>query len=273
MLIEVADQARSVDTAFSKQAISFDENDILNPILQAWRHRIYAHVDSILKQNSKILELNAGTGIDAIRFARQGHTVHATDISAGMIQKIKEKINAVSLIDKITVQQVSYERLDQVSGKFDYVFSNFGGLNCIDDLKKVAKHLPQLLNHEALVTWVIMPRVSPWEWMWLLKGKLNDAFRRLERKGVKANVEGESFMTYYHSFRAIEKSFGSQFQLVKSEGLGVLSPPPSAINFVRKFPGISNLLNRGDQSVSKVFPFNRWGDHVIVTFKFSPQSF
>ena len=247
MLTEVADQRKGVEAAFSKQSVHFDDEDIVNPILQAWRQRIYAHADAFIKPNSKILELNAGTGIDAIRFAKQGHTVHATDISSGMLKRLNEKVSAFSLSDKITVQQVSYEQLDQVRGKFDYVFSNFGGLNCIDDLKKVTRHLPQLLNQDAHVTWVIMPCISPWEWAWLLKGKFKDAFRRFEKNGVMANVEGESFLTYYHSLRAIEKSFDQQFQLIKSKGLGVFSPPPSAQNFVKRFPGVSDFLNKIDR--------------------------
>ena len=267
MLTEVADQMRNVDAAFSKQSTHFDEEDFSNLILQEWRQRIYNHADAFKKPNSKILELNAGTGIDAIRFAKQGHTVHAIDISDGMIKRLNEKVSALSLSDKITTQQISYEQLNGVDGKFDYVFSNFGGLNCIDDLRKVTKHLPSLLNQNAFVTWVVMPRIAPWEWTWMLKGKFKDAFRRFEKHGVLANVEGETFLTYYHSLRAIEKSFGPKFQLIKSEGLGVFSPPPSASSFVKRFGRVSDFLNRTDRSVSCLFPFNRWGDHVIATFR------
>ena len=267
MPIELTDQRKSIDAAFSKQSTHFDEDDILNPVLQAWRQRIYAHVDQFIKPNSRILELNAGTGIDAIRFAKQGHTVHATDISGGMIKRLNGKISQLSLLEKITVQQISYEQIDEMDGKFDYVFSNFGGLNCINDLRKVTMYLPKLLNQDAFVTWVVMPRISPWEWTWLLKGNFKDAFRRFKKNGVLANVEGESFLTYYYSLREIKNSFGSQFQLVKTEGLGVLSPPPSAANFTRRFKRISNFLRSLDQSGSKIYPFNRLGDHVIVTFK------
>ncbi len=268
MLTEQVDQRKRVDAAFSKQSTHFDENDLSNSVLQTWRQRIYAHVDQFIKPNSRILELNAGTGIDAIRFAKQGHTVHATDISSGMIMRLEEKIARHSLHNKISQQQVSYTELDQVNGKFDYVFSNFGGLNCIDDLKKVTRHLPELLNEGAFVTWVIMPRIAPWEWTWILKGKFKDALRRFEKKGVRANVDGESFLTYYYSLGEIKNSFDPQFQFIKSEGLGVFSPPPSAENFIKKFPSVCNFLNHRDRSISKLFPFNRWGDHLIVTLKF-----
>lgn len=257
-----------VNKAFSKQSGHFDEDDLSNPVLQLWRKRIYAHVDQFIKPDSKILELNAGTGIDAIRFARKGHSIHAIDISDGMIFKIKEKTTAVSLSNKITTQQISFEELNHVNGKFDYVFSNFGGLNCSDDLKKVTRHLPGLLNKNSYVTWVIMPKVTPWEWLWMFRGEFKNAFRRFERNGVTAHLEGEFFKTYYYALNEIEESFGSQFRLVNAESLGVFSPPPSAQNFEKRFSGVSRLLNTTDQSLGKIWPFSRWGDHIIVTFQF-----
>ncbi len=198
----------------------------------------------------------------------RAHTIHATDISDGMILKLREKISTFSLNDKITTQQLSYEALNQVNGKFDYVFSNFGGLNCIDDLKKVTQHLPALLNKNSYVTWVIMPKVTPWEWLWILRGKFKSAFRRFESNGVYAHLEDEFFKTYYYSLSEIKESFGSQFKLIKTEGLGVFSPPPAAQNFVKRFNRMAHFLERIDCS-AKIFPFNRWGDHVIVTFKFT----
>ncbi|MBI1768796.1 MAG: methyltransferase domain-containing protein [Bacteroidetes bacterium] len=273
MPTELIDQWKNVDQAFSKQSIHFDEDDFSNAILQEWRKRIYKHVDQFIKPNSKILELNAGTGIDAIRFAREGHSVHATDISGGMIKKLKDKISIHSLTNTISIQQISFENIDNVEGKFDYVFSNFGGLNCIDDLKKVTRHLPKLLNEGGFITWVIMPRVSPWEWTWAFKGKFKEAFRRFDRNGTSAHLEGETFTTYYYSSDQIKDCFDSQFQLLKTEGLGIFSPPPSAVNFAKRFRGISNFLNRIDRVASKMYPFNRWGDHVIVTLEFYSKNY
>ena len=46
---------------------------------------------NFLAPRSSILELNAGTGEDAVYFAQQGHNVHATDISAGMQEVADQK--------------------------------------------------------------------------------------------------------------------------------------------------------------------------------------
>jgi ubiquinone/menaquinone biosynthesis C-methylase UbiE len=259
------DYTRIVDQAFSKQSVHFDEDDVSNPILQQWRQQVYAHVDRFIKPGSRILELNAGTGIDAVRFARSGHRVHATDLSSGMITTLNKKVAQLSLHDEISVQQVSFQNLAEVNGKFDFVFSNFGGLNCLEDLTKVTAQLPRLLNKNARVTWVIMPPVCLWEWSWLLKGQFKKAFRRL-RKTTPAHLEGEIFTTYYHSLSDNKKAFGKQFTLLKASGLGVISPPPSATRFVTNHPDLTRLLTNLDQTICNMFPFNRCGDHLIVTF-------
>src|SRR5689334_15710140 len=87
----------TVNSAFSKQAIHYDHDDAANPILTLWRQQIYNHILRYLRPNSSILELNAGTGIDALYFAQRGHSVLATDLSDGMVQQIQTKINSSSL--------------------------------------------------------------------------------------------------------------------------------------------------------------------------------
>jgi ubiquinone/menaquinone biosynthesis C-methylase UbiE len=49
-----------------------------------------------------VLELNSGTGEDAIWFAEQGYTVHVTDISSGMQDTLKSKSKCTNLQEKST---------------------------------------------------------------------------------------------------------------------------------------------------------------------------
>lgn len=264
-----ADAYVDVNKAFSKQSIQYDAEDNANPILVAWRKQVYAHVHQFMKPKSHILELNAGTGIDACHFVNEGHTVHCVELSDGMVKQLKSKIEHFGFHQKLTVHQGSYENLQEVTGKFDYVFSDFGGLNCTDDLTKVTRHLPALLHDGAIVTWVIMPPICPWEIMWLLKGHFKQGLRRFKRYGVMAHLEGEYFKTYYYSLSNIKKALGKNFKLLKCEGLGVLSPPPSAKNFPVNHPRLYDFLVRLDEKIKSRFPFNRIGDHIIVSFQFS----
>jgi ubiquinone/menaquinone biosynthesis C-methylase UbiE len=258
-----------VNKAFSKQSTDYDADDRQNIVLQDMRQQVYGHVNKFIRDGSHILELNAGTGIDALYFARQGYQVHATDLSDGMINEIEKKIKGNDIQNRLTCQQLSYDKLDMLNGrKFDYVFSNFGGLNCIDDLSKVTKHLPDILNPGAYVTWVIMPKVCLWELLWVLKGNVKAAFRRFHKNGVMAHLEGEYFKTYYFSLAQIKNAFGSQFKFIKAEGLCALSPPPSRGDFPIKHPSFYKALRKADEILRHTFPFDRWGDHIIVTMKF-----
>ncbi len=258
----------TVQRAFSKQAEHYDQDDFSNPILIDWRKRVYEHINLFIKPNSNILELNAGTGIDALHLVGQGHIVLATDNAPGMIQKINEKIEHFGLEDRLQSKQCSFESLGLLKGKkLDYVFSNFGGLNCFEDLSRITKQLPDLLNKDAYVTWVIMPPVSLWELMWIFKGK-KTAFRRF-KKGQLAHLEGELFKTYYHSLSKIKRDFSENFIFLKSEGIGALSPPPASLNFIKKYSKAYSFLKKLDHVLKDHFPFNRWADHIIVTFQFN----
>jgi len=243
--------------AFSAQSSHYDHDDKINQVITDLRKQVYDHVARFIHPNSSVLELNAGTGIDATHFVAQGHTVLATDLSDGMIREMTKKLN-----ERLRVRQLSYDKLDMLDGeKFNYVFSNFGGLNCIDDLGKVTTHIPGVLNPGGYVTWVIMPRVCLWEFASILKGNLR-AFRRLKRDGVMAHIDGQYFRTWYHSLTDIRKAFGDNFEFIESEGLAATSPPPyktdaTGYKFLRK---LDKVLNR-------TFPFNRWADHIIVTFR------
>jgi SAM-dependent methyltransferase len=245
----------NANAAFTAQSIHYDADDKTNHVIADLRKQVYDHVARHIRPKSSILELNAGTGIDASYFISKGHHVLATDLSDGMIRELNKK--------GIANKQLSYDELDRLDNeKFDYVFSNFGGLNCIDDLSKVTRHLPRLLNNNAHITWVIMPKVCLWELATILKGGKN-AFRRLKKDGVTAHIDSQYFKTWYHSLSDIKKAFGDQFDFVESEGLAALSPPPHKTNFFAY-----DLSRKIDHAFNKTFPFNRWADHIIVTFRF-----
>ncbi|MFM8912893.1 MAG: class I SAM-dependent methyltransferase [Flammeovirgaceae bacterium] len=258
----------SVNAAFSKQAAHYDADDIANPILQQWRHSVYRHVENFLKPGSRILELNPGTGIDALHFIRQGHSVLGVELSQGMVHQLENKIEQFNLKGRLQIHHGSFENLNEIDGKFDYVFSNFGGLNCCHDLHQVTRHLSDKLQPNAFVTWVIMPPFCPWEIMWAFKGHFKQAFRRFHPHGVMAHLEGEYFKTYYYSLADVKKALGANFKLVACEGLGVFSPPPSASMFSIRYPKMFQKLVALDLTLKKHLPFNRIGDHLVITTQF-----
>jgi ubiquinone/menaquinone biosynthesis C-methylase UbiE len=267
----VISQTESVNRAFSNQSRDYDKHDEGNIILKDMRAQVYDHVQRFIRPASHVLELNSGTGIDALRFISWGHKVLATDLSDGMVFQIRNKIKSHRLQESLLCQQLSYENIDLLQGqKFDYVFSNFGGLNCISDLSTVTKNLPLILKPQARITWVVMPPIYLWELSGIFVGHGKSAWRRLNKHGVKSHLEGEYFTTYYHSLSNIKKAFGSQFKLLCVEGLAAVSPPPHRGDIPEKYPRLYKSLQGLDKLTRTFYPFNRWADHIIATFEFNP---
>src|SRR5665213_4207122 len=71
--------------AFTKQSRVFDSLFADNSIIQYKRKRVRDKLEEYLLPSSHILELNSGTGEDAIWLAEKGHRVHATDLSTGTV--------------------------------------------------------------------------------------------------------------------------------------------------------------------------------------------
>lgn len=261
-----SEQFTEINKAFTIQSVNYDAYDKENPTLTWMRQQVRNHVSRFLRPNDKILELNSGTGIDAEFFASHGHNVHCTDLSDGMVEQMRKKFSSEKYSDKLTIQQCSFTELNKVGDKkFDFIFSNFGGLNCIPDLREVTKFFPSLLNKQGRICLVILPPICPWEIIQLFRGKFRFAFRRFKRGGTPANVEGVKFQTYYFSARDVMKALGNNFKLLKVESLALFTPIPQMEKIPKKFPGLARLFNKIDEKIFGIFPINRIGDHIIVT--------
>ena len=263
---------QSVSEAFSKQSPLFDAIEERNEILQWMRKEIHCYCMHYFKPGNNILELNCGTGIDAVFFARQGMKVHATDISPGMLTELKKKIEQNNLSGKITYQQCSFTDISTTlretgKTKFDHVFSDFGGLNCVQDIESVIAQFKEILNPGGTVTLVIMPPVCPWEMLLAFKGNFKTAFRRWKKNGIDSNVEGIHFTTYYFTPSRVMKAFGNDFLKIGLRGLACFTPPPYLEKFPKRYPKLFKLLNRIDNRLDQFFPFNRWADHFILTMQ------
>lgn len=256
--------------AFSKQSFVFDDIYSRNTIVNYERERVRNHVQQYIKPGSKILELNSGTGEDAGWFAKNGHNVHATDISEGMQTILQKKIKLRQLEDKVTTELCSFTQLEKLKnrGPYDFIFSNFAGLNCTGDLGKVLHSFAGLLNPGGIVTLVILPKFCLWETLLLFKGKFRTALRRfLSDKGVKANIEGESFTCWYYNPSFVIKNLSSHFNLLSVEGLCTIVPPSYIEYFAEKYPKIYNWLRKIEEKWKSAWPWKTIGDYYIISFQ------
>src|ERR1051326_613698 len=153
----------TIAEAFSRTAEKYDAFAEDHPNQSRMRSKVYAHIERFIPKGSRILELNCGTGTDAVELAQRGYQIHATDIAPGMLERLHDKVSKSNLGEQITSQQCSFTNLDRIQRTpFDAVFSNLGGLNCIPDLSPVISQLPHILRPGGLITWVFMPTVCLW---------------------------------------------------------------------------------------------------------------
>jgi ubiquinone/menaquinone biosynthesis C-methylase UbiE len=261
---------QQAEKAFSKQSAVFDETYSNNTIIQYKRKRVRDHVEQFLNPASRILELNAGTGEDAIYFAKKGHQVHATDISEGMQKELRKKLNEQNLNCYITTELRSYSELENLEqkGPYDFIFSNFAGLNCTNDIEKVLTSLAELTKPAGVVTLVILPKFCLWETALMFRGKLKTAFRRFfSRKGRTAKIENEIFRCWYYNPSLIQKILRKDFELLHLEGLCTFVPPSYIKNFAEKYPKRFDRLRKWEDKWKSNWPWRSVGDYYIISFR------
>ncbi len=212
----------------------------------------------------KILELNCGTGEDAIFLANMGHEVLATDISSRMLEVCKAKVKKAGLENQITIRQLDMTKLSELvfTEKFDLIFSNFGGLNCLSPqaLKKLFAAIQNRLNPGGKLIAVIMPDFCLVESLYFLaKLKFKEIFRRKTKSFLLANVGGVSVKTWYYSPADVKKYLGNDFKEIQFESIGFL---PSFME-----TGIhKNLMFR--QTALQTDRFLRWTNYYNATDHF-----
>src|SRR5436190_17659888 len=90
--------------AFSRQSVVFDQLYGGDTIIRYKRQRVRKHIEQWLPPSACMLELNAGTGEDAIYFVTKGHRVHATDISTGMLGQLKAKKHNTGIGQRLSIE-------------------------------------------------------------------------------------------------------------------------------------------------------------------------
>lgn len=263
-------QEQQAAKAFNKQSTVFDHIYSPNTIIQYKRGRVRDHIDRLIDGSSKILEINAGTGEDAIYFAKKGHSVHATDISDGMQTILKQKVLEYNLTSRVTTEICSFTQLATLKNKgpYDLLFSNFAGLNCTDHLENVLRSFTPLLKPHGIVTLVILPKFCLWETLFLFKGKFKTALRRFfSRRGRKAHIEGEYFLCWYYNPSFVKKYMRNEFEFIQQEGLCTLVPPSYVEHFAEKHPGLFRFLKRREDKWKARWPWKAIGDYYIISFR------
>jgi len=260
------DTLQHTKEAFNLYALTFDYDESINEIIKWMRRIVHKIYLAEFKQGDKLLELNSGTGIDAMFLAGHGIKVHATDISENMINAIKEKIKNQNSENSVEAELCPFEKIGQIKESgFDGAISNFGGLNCISNFEKLSDDLSGKIKTGGRFIAVVMNRFCPWEiFYYLLKLNFKEAFRRFKKEGIYAGLGSEKIRTYYFSPSGFAKFFKKHFTTKKIYTLGLYTPSPYLFGIYNRSPFFVKLFMKIDNLVKGIFPFNRFGDHFII---------
>ncbi|MBV6443441.1 MAG: class I SAM-dependent methyltransferase [Haliscomenobacteraceae bacterium CHB4] len=229
----------------------------------------FSRRESTAKAAGTALELNCGTGEDAVWLAKQGYNVLATDISPEMVALTAEKARQAGVGERIRTQTCSFAEVGKLEGPFDLVFSNFGGLNCVppEELKKLSLDLQKLVAPGGLFVAVAMSRFCWWETLYfLLKIKPREAFRRWSRKPVQARLDEKTTVpTWYYSPVEIRRHF-PDFQVKRVLPVGFWLPPSYLNPFFEKRPRLLGLLNFLEKNGAPAW-LAPASDHFLICFE------
>lgn len=232
-----------MNPAFDKVASSYDQEFTDTPIGRAQRDRVWRYMRKVLGryEQARILELNCGTGEDAVFMAEMGHEVLATDISTEMLKRVEKKALGAGLEDKVRVRQLDLAApvLEEEAG-FDLIFSNFGGLNCIsgEKLEELAVFCEKKLKVGGACVFVVMPPKTLLEkvYRWR-KGEMEEYKQRNSQVPLMVSVGEEEVATYFHSPSMLISSFYS-FLHHNTQAVGFI---PSYMNASKKLVFLNML--------------------------------
>ncbi len=257
--------------AFDKAAVDYDREFTESSIGRLLRNGVWNYLGRVLagSRRSDILELNCGTGEDAVFFARRGHRVVATDISPEMLKVAANKIGHTGLKDRVELKEMDIREVSSAfSGRrFDLVFSDFGGMNCLSphDLSAMAGDLTRHLRSGDRFISVVMGKVCLWESLYFLaKLDLNQVFRRNTRDRVLVNVSGQEVETWYYDPAEFAMLFSNGFRKVKLMPVGFFLPPSYMESAMSIRPGLLGTLGRMESAVSNAGMLSFFSDHYLI---------
>jgi SAM-dependent methyltransferase len=249
--------------AFDALAPDYDAAFTDTPLGTVLRELVWSRLDVVFGGAQRILDLGCGTGEDAMRLAARGKQVVAIDASGGMVRCAQEKARARGYAPRVEFHCLPMQSLDAAlaPGQFDGVLSNFGALNCVEDLPALVATVAARLAPGARLLWVPMGRHVPWEWAWyLLHGQPAKAWRRLG--GERLAWRGLSLG--YPTPRELTAMLQRHFRIDRVRPLGFALPPSYAAHWLNRRPRLLAALTRLERTAQRYPTLAGVADHYIV---------
>jgi ubiquinone/menaquinone biosynthesis C-methylase UbiE len=248
---------------FDDLAADYDQSFTATSIGQRMRAATWRRLDLAFRPGERVLELNCGTGEDAVHLAGRGVHVVATDVSPAMLAVTRAKVDRAGLASMVEVAQLRIENLDNQGdrGGFDGVLSNFGGLNCVGDVQEVARGLAAMLRPGGTAVLCLMGPAVPWEWGWYLaRGQPGKALRRLRSGGTS----WRGLTIRYPTIGTTRRAFAPWFEQRRVAAVGALVPPSYAGAWAARHPRLLAALDRWERGIETLPPLPWLADHYLM---------
>jgi ubiquinone/menaquinone biosynthesis C-methylase UbiE len=253
---------------FDAVAARYDETFSSSKIGQAQRAAVWTELAKTFQRGNRTLEIGCGTGIDACFLAKRAVHVVACDSSPQMVEVAQRRIEENGLQQLVHPRVLRAEDIAALHTKelFDGALSNFGVLNCIEDLGQFAHDLARCLKPGASVLLCWMGPCCLWEMAWYLaRGNQEKAFRRLKRDGVTAKIADGAFVrVHYPSVKSLLRTFAPQFRVTAIKGIGVAVPPSYLEPWAQRHPQLFQLCERADSLLGRCPGVRVLADHILV---------
>lgn len=251
-MVAVNDDNR-IARAYDALAVDYDAQLESNPLAREMRKQLHAHLAHIFRAGDRVLDLTAGTGIDACFLAARGVQVTALDISNGMIEKLKQRAENIGL--SINARVLAAEHLGELDAtNFDGALSTFAGLNTIEDMPHLARELSLKVKPHGRVLIHALNAFCFWESVaHRARGNPLRARRGEFRVGARS-LPHQCFNPY----ELWDDAFAPYFQLRRAYAMSVIASPRLVKHFQRATP----LLFALDWATGRLFPAA--GDFFVI---------
>jgi len=257
--------------AFDGVAAGYDRSNSDNRLLQAMRARVHQTIATLVPAGSRLLDLGCGPGADAVALAGQGYRVTAIDWSPAMVAEARRRVLATEVDDLVEVRNVGIHELDRLGSAepFDAAFSNFGPLNCIDDMTGAAQMIASCLKPGGLLIASVIGRVCPWEIaLYVARGDFERAAIRFRSGSVAVPLDGRTVWTRYFYPTELTAIFAAAGMTpISCRALGLFTPPPYLQAFADRHPGAIAVLQTIEDRCAALPGFRSWGDHFLIVMR------
>jgi 2-polyprenyl-3-methyl-5-hydroxy-6-metoxy-1,4-benzoquinol methylase len=253
--------------AFDSVSADYDGARGNNALIQDMRSEMWRTLDATFAPGSRLIDLGCGTGLDAVRMARVGYRVTATDWSQGMVERTRQRAEQEQMASRVQALAVGAHELSRLDGQaeFDGAYSNLGALNCVPNLAEMAAQCARLLKPGAPLVFSVIGRICPWEIGYYAVKRTWSRLRvRFASAMVPVGMNKRVVWTRYYTPREFYGAFERQFTLEHWRGLCVLAPPPYMTQMKERHTRLYERLWRLDRRVAGWPVLRNMGDHFVI---------